>query len=88
MTSSRVTSKGQITLPKAIRERLGLAEVSVLEFIVGEAGQVVLRPGTRNEADPVYGCLREFAPKKPVSVKEMKVIVKARAAGETRGKTG
>ena len=44
MATSTVTSKGQITIPKAIRERLGLREGSVLEFVVDEAGNVFVRP--------------------------------------------
>ncbi|MCL8209296.1 MAG: AbrB/MazE/SpoVT family DNA-binding domain-containing protein [Actinomycetia bacterium] len=37
-----VTSKGQITLPKAVREALGLTTGSVVEFTI-EEGRVVLR---------------------------------------------
>ena len=33
MTTARVTSKGQITVPKAIREKLGVEPGDVLEFI-------------------------------------------------------
>jgi len=33
MEVSRVTSKGQITIPKAVRERLNLAEGSKVAFI-------------------------------------------------------
>ena len=40
MASSTVTSKGQITIPKAIRERLGLEEGSVLEFVADETGNI------------------------------------------------
>lgn len=37
-----VTSKGQITLPKVIREALGLTPGSDVEFVL-EPGQVILR---------------------------------------------
>jgi antitoxin PrlF len=87
MASSTVTSKGQITIPKAIRERLGLEEGSVLEFIVDESGQVFLRPRADDGMDRVFGALREFAPKRPVTVDEMKAVVKARAARKARGGT-
>ena len=86
MASSTVTSKGQVTIPKAIRERLGLEEGSVLEFIVDEAGRVILRPRADDGLDRAFGALREFAPKRPVSVEEMKSAVKARAARKGRGK--
>jgi AbrB family looped-hinge helix DNA binding protein len=41
MEVSRVTSKGQITIPKAIRERLNLAEGSKVAFIE-ENGKVMI----------------------------------------------
>ncbi len=42
MTIAKVTSKGQITVPKAVRERLGLAPGDELEFMeIG--GQMVIR---------------------------------------------
>ena len=39
----RVTSKGQVTIPQAIREKLGINPNSDVEF-VEERGKVVLRP--------------------------------------------
>ncbi len=87
MASSKVTSKGQITIPKAIRERLGLEEGSVLEFVADETGNIFLRPRADDGTDRVFGALREFAPRQPITVDEMKAVVKARAARKVRGKT-
>jgi AbrB family looped-hinge helix DNA binding protein len=42
---AKVTSKGQITLPKAVREALGIDKASVVEFEVRE-GEAVMRPAT------------------------------------------
>lgn len=39
---ARITSKGQITIPKAIRERLGVGTGDELEF-VEERGKLVVR---------------------------------------------
>ena len=44
MPHSSVTSKGQITIPKEIRDRLKLRTGHRVEFYVDPAGQVVLRP--------------------------------------------
>ncbi|GAC1307779.1 MAG: hypothetical protein NVSMB21_12220 [Vulcanimicrobiaceae bacterium] len=41
---SAITSKGQATIPKAIREYLGLAPGDVVKFFVHPNGSVVLLP--------------------------------------------
>ena len=38
---AKVSSKGQITLPKAIREALGLEESSVVEFELTDGGALL-----------------------------------------------
>jgi len=38
----RVTSKGQVTIPHEIRDRMGITPQSEVEFLV-EEGQVILR---------------------------------------------
>lgn len=38
-----VTSKGQVTIPKTVRERLGIRAGSVVAFELTEDGDVVLR---------------------------------------------
>ena len=43
---SRITSKGQITTPKAIRERLRLAEGDKLAFIEEDSGKIVITKST------------------------------------------
>lgn len=44
MPTATITSKGQITLPKAVREHLHVAQGDQLEFVIGPAGNVELRP--------------------------------------------
>lgn len=39
-----LTSKGQLTLPKEIRERLGLKAGSRLDFTIDDQGLLVARP--------------------------------------------
>lgn len=41
-----VTSKGQVTIPKKVREQLGIEAGSVVAFELTEGGEVVLRPVT------------------------------------------
>jgi antitoxin PrlF len=39
---SRVTSKGQVTIPKRVREHLGIGPGSVVEFELAADGRIVL----------------------------------------------
>lgn len=54
--ATTVTSKGQVTIPKAVRERLGIRPGSEVEFEMAPDGRVVLvkigtgRPASRFEA--------------------------------------
>lgn len=56
---SRISSKGQITVPAAVRDMLGLVPGTGVEFIVRE-GEVLMRKGHsgRDPVDHVYGRLR------------------------------
>ncbi len=38
-----VTSKGQVTIPKAVRDRLGVASGGKVEFEIGDDGRTYLR---------------------------------------------
>lgn len=46
MATSTLTSKGQVTLPKEIRDRLGLRPGHQLSFELGEDGRIVVRAKT------------------------------------------
>ncbi|ACL74291.1 AbrB/MazE/SpoVT family DNA-binding domain-containing protein [Thioalkalivibrio sulfidiphilus] len=41
--SHRLTSKGQVTIPKKVRESLGLGPGSQIDFDVDEQGQIIIR---------------------------------------------
>ena len=45
-----VTVKGQVTIPKPIRDRLGLVPGSAVEFVVEPDGQVSLRKAGAEDA--------------------------------------
>lgn len=42
--ANNVTSKGQVTIPKKVRDRLGIVAGSAVAFELTDAGEVVLRP--------------------------------------------
>ena len=46
-----LTSKGQVTVPREIRERLGLKSGDKMAFTLLSDGTVVMRPKTRRLAD-------------------------------------
>jgi len=48
MATATVTSKGQITIPKQVRQHLRLETGSRVELVVQEDGWVVLRPLERS----------------------------------------
>jgi len=52
MATSTLTSKGQITLPKQIRQRLNVAAGDRIDFVVEENGEVVVRPALSRLKQP------------------------------------
>lgn len=48
----QVTIKGQVTIPKRVREHLGIKPGSGVEFQVDERGEVVLRKAGRRARAP------------------------------------
>ena len=73
-----ITSKGQLTLPKGIRERLGLKAGSRLDFSVNEQGWLLARPVT-NTALGLAGSMRRPG-QASVPVEAMADAVEATAA--------
>lgn len=77
MSVTTLTVKGQVTIPKPVRDALRLAAGSKVEFIVGENNEVTLRPVARR-VDEVFGRLSKYRGEAPVSVEKMDAAVKAR----------
>lgn len=71
MSDAKVTSKGQITIPKAVREVLHIEEGDAVYFDVLPDGSV--RMFARNEpVEGLFGLLHDkHAKKKPISIAEM-----------------
>ena len=55
---AKVTSKGQITLPVALRRRLGLAPGLKVEFVEDKECIRLVRHVERADLDGVKGCLK------------------------------
>jgi antitoxin PrlF len=77
---STLTSKGQITIPKRLRDRLGLEPGDVFEVSADDRGQVVLRPQeNRSEA----GGFSRLPSRRPMSLEEMVRTVRRRFHART-----
>ena len=77
MPTAIVTSKGQITIPKAVREALGVQSGDRVEFVETEKGvfEVVAASKDVRELKGIIG-----KPSRPVSVEDMRKAVARRAA--------
>lgn len=75
MATSTMTSKGQVTIPKEVRDRLGLTEGDRLEFVFDEQGRLILRPEAEDPLGRLPGLLRHLAPERPVTIEEMREAV-------------
>jgi AbrB family looped-hinge helix DNA binding protein len=53
--STTVTSKGQVTIPKPVRDRLNIKPGSQVDFQLAEDGRVVLVKAGKKSAAPVKG---------------------------------
>ena len=77
MITSTVSSKGQVTIPKKIREFLKLETFDKIVFIPLEDGKVLIT----NKPVPVtdlFGMLKHRKLQEPVSVKEMESKIRKR----------
>ncbi len=79
---SALTVKGQATIPKAIREHLGLRPGDRVKFFVHPDGTVVLLP--KLPASALRGIIK--AVRRPVTIEEMNEVVREGAAGVRRGR--
>lgn len=78
MHTATMTSKGQMTVPKPIRDRLRLAAGDQVDFVVNERGEIVVRAAT-SDVKELKGLLRSGrSGKTAVRLEDMeKAILKA-----------
>ncbi len=69
MPVATVTTKGQITIPKDVRDHLGVETGDRLDFIVQDDGTVVVKPATRHVRE--LGGLLRRPRHRPVSISDM-----------------
>ena len=76
MLAAKITSKGQITIPKDIRQHLKIDQGDKIEFFVGENGVVIISP-IKSDVRKLKGIIAK--PEKPVSIEDMKEAIIAGA---------
>lgn len=79
MTTATITSKGQITIPKEVRDALGVGAGDRLEFVAEEEGVYKVVAATR-DVRHLKGMVGK--PARPVTLEAMKRAIARRASGK------
>ncbi|MDI6880646.1 MAG: AbrB/MazE/SpoVT family DNA-binding domain-containing protein [Desulfitobacteriaceae bacterium] len=64
--TSRISSRGQIVIPKEIRKTLGLGEGDHLTFIAEKNGEITVEVVKRQRISELFGILKTHKAFKPV----------------------
>ena len=70
MITSTVSSKGQVTIPKTIREFLNIDKYDKIVFTPLEDGKVLIT-SKQTPASELFGMLKHRKQQRPVSIEEM-----------------
>lgn len=82
MITGKISSKGQITIPKKIREILKVETSDTIVFTPLEDGRVIIT-SKRNPATALFGLLKHRRPAKPVSLEEIEETIRKRRIKRT-----
>jgi len=78
MSTATLTSKGQITIPLAVRRKLGLDTGDRVEFVELAPGEFALKSATE-DVRSLKGMIRR--PARPVSIGAMNAAIRRRGSG-------
>jgi len=76
MALATITTKGQVTIPKSVRDSLMLSTGDKIEFVVTNKREALIRPISK-KVDEVFGLLHKSG-RKTVSVEEMDAKIRQR----------
>lgn len=79
MTAATLTSKGQITLPKNVRQAMGLGTEDRVDFVMAPDGRFTLVP-VKSSIQSLKGCIPK--PLKPVTIEDMNAAIRRRAVAK------
>jgi antitoxin PrlF len=80
MTTATMTSKGQVTIPAEVRQRMGLGTGDRIEFVELDAGGFAIKPAI-DDVRALKGLLRK--PVNPVSTNDMDAAIRKRAGARS-----
>lgn len=76
MVLATITAKGQITIPKSVRDKLALNTGDKIEFLVTDKKEALIRPKSK-KVDDIFGKLHKPG-RKAVSVDQMNKKIRQR----------
>ena len=79
MTTATITSKGQVTIPKDVRSRLGIGTGDRVEFVEIQDGVFQIVAATQ-DVQVLKGIVPK--PKKPVTIDEMNQAIAERGGAD------
>ena len=77
MPTVTLSSKGHITLPKEVREHLGVQDGDSVDFVIGTDGVIRVRAASA-DVSQLRGLLRRQG-RRPVSVQQMDKVIRSAA---------
>ena len=81
MDTAKVTSKGQVTIPKQVRRLMAIAVGDRLAFEIEGDGRLRVSR-VRSEPRPLRGLLSEYAKAGPVDDEQIRAALRRRAAAK------
>ncbi|WDE98212.1 AbrB/MazE/SpoVT family DNA-binding domain-containing protein [Lentisphaera profundi] len=81
MALAKLTTKGQVTIPKSIRESLHLNTGDKIEIVINKEGEAVIRPISK-KVDDIFGILKK-PQQKTLSIEEMNEAIRDRMQSKT-----
>ena len=82
-----ITSKGQVTIPKALRDQLGLGVGACLDFSIDDEGRLMGEVVHKAGVADLAGMLHHLAKEVPVTTREMDAVISDEVA-RRRGLSG
>jgi antitoxin PrlF len=76
MVLATITTKGQVTIPKTVRDSLKLQAGEKIEFVVTQNREALIRPISK-KVDDIFGKLHK-PDRKAVSIEEMDAAIRGK----------